>query len=115
MSQGLFRTEERGDKIMAHEETHTAAGAIGLLKGGHVKLDSTGGAMAVTLAAPTLAGGTLIIEHTVDGGDVTLALTNVVGGSAAATATFADVGDTLVLVAKSDKWVVLKESGVALV
>ncbi len=109
-----FTTENRGDDIVPISEIISAAGAINLLSGGYVAFDSTAGAMAVTLAAPADEGALLVLEHTVDGGDVTLALTNVEGGTAATTATFADVGDKLVLVAGATKWCVLKEQGVAL-
>ncbi len=78
--------------------------------------NTTSGAGAITLAAPdaSMLGLTKTIEMTVDGGDVTLALTNVQGGSAATTATFADVGDTLVLTAGATKWTVTGEGGVVL-
>jgi hypothetical protein len=71
---------------------------------------------AVTLAAPsaTMYGQQKIIEMTTDDGDVTLALTNVVGQSSGTTATFNSVGDLIILVASSDKWVVVKEFGIAL-
>lgn len=71
---------------------------------------------AVTLAAPTIPGITKVIEMiTRTGtGDVTLALTNVEGGSAATTCTWNSVGDTLILISRSNKWIVLKEDGVAL-
>lgn len=74
------------------------------------------GAGAVTLAAPTDNGMIKVISMTTDNGDVTLALTNVVGGSAATTCTFNDVGDHLVLVSSvlAGKWIVLKEVGVAM-
>jgi hypothetical protein len=79
--------------------------------------NTTGGAGAITLAAPNAAmvGSIKIITMTVDGGDVTLALTNVVGGTAATTATFDAVGETLVLLGGANsKWIVLKEYGVTL-
>lgn len=74
------------------------------------------GAGAVTLAVPTKPAMIKIITMTVDNGDVTLALTNVVGGSAATTCTFNDANDVLVLVSDlaRAKWVVLKEVGVTL-
>lgn len=74
------------------------------------------GAGAATLAAPdaTMYGFVKIINMSADNGDVTLALTNVQGGSAATTCTFNDVGDTLVLVAGLTKWHVIGESGVTL-
>ncbi|CAB4212823.1 hypothetical protein UFOVP1437_62 [uncultured Caudovirales phage] len=74
------------------------------------------GAGAVTLAVPTKPGLIKIITMTVDNGDVTMALTNVVGGSAATTCTFNDANDLIVLVSDlaRAKWVVLKEVGVVL-
>lgn len=74
------------------------------------------GAGAITLAAPTKPAFIKILTMTADNGDVTLALTNVVGGSAATTCTFNDVNDVLVLVSDlaRAKWVVLKEVGVTL-
>ena len=45
---------------------------------------------------------------------VTLALTNVVGGSAATTATFNAAGEILTLVSAGAKWIVLDELGVTL-
>lgn len=77
---------------------------------------TTTGAAAITLAVPTKPAFIKVIKMTTDGGDATLALTNVVGGSAATTCTFNDVGDTLVLVSDtvSGKWVVLAEVGVTM-
>lgn len=74
------------------------------------------GGGAVTLAVPTKPAMLKIIKMITDDGNVTLALTNVVGGTAATTATFGSVGDTLVLVSDvaSGKWVVLAEVGVVL-
>ncbi len=77
----------------------------------------TGGAYAITLAAPSAAmkGKTLVIEYI--GGDtdaVTLALTNVIGGSQATTATFNADNETLILIGGEAKWCVLAEIGVVL-
>lgn len=95
-------------------ETITAAGALDPAKR-ISKLELTG-AGAVTLAAPdaTMLGLTKIIEMTVDNGDVTLSLTNVQGGSAATTCTWANVGECLVLVAGIAKWNVASEGDVVL-
>ena len=78
--------------------------------------NTTTGAGAITLAAPdaSMLGVVKVIEMTVDNGDVTLALTNVQGGSAATTATFDAVGEQLVLVGGSAKWTVIGEGGVTL-
>jgi len=96
--------------------TATTAGAISVTKR-IANIDSTGGTFAVTLAAPdaSMVGSLLTIEQTVDGGNVTMALTNVVGQSSGTTATFNDAGDALVLIAgSSSKWIVIKEYGIAL-
>lgn len=94
----------------AATETITAAGAISVsVPRSALALTGAG---AVTLAAPAAGVCRLkFVEMTVDNGDVTLAATNIVGG-AAATFTFGDVGDRLVLVADNQKWVVLKNVGV---
>ena len=81
------------------------------------KIDNTiGGAGSITLAAPdtTMLGQVKIIEMTVDNGDVALALTNVQGGTASTTATFAAVNDALILIAGVTKWHVIGQSGVTL-
>lgn len=83
----------------------------------NTKIDNTSsGAGAITLAAPTAAmyGKVKTIEMTVDNGDVTLALTNVQGGSSATTATFDAVNDTLIVIGGTNKWHVTGESGVVL-
>ncbi len=74
------------------------------------------GAGAITLAVPTKPAFIKIITMTADNGDVTLSLANCVGGSAATTCTFNDVGDVLVLIADlaAAKWVILKEVGVTM-
>ena len=74
------------------------------------------GAGAVTLAAPSASvlGKTKVISMTVDNGDVTLSLANCSGGSAATTCTWSAVGQSLVLVAGTTKWIVVGEGGVAL-
>lgn len=94
----------------------TAAAAIDL-DANHVKI--TGPATstyAVTLGVPRRAGQIMVIEMiaTTDKNAVTLALTNVSGGSAATTATFDAAGETLTLVSANAKWIVLDELGVTL-
>ena len=99
--------------VLGATETLTAAGAISLVTGETAL--ALAGAGAVTLAAPT-KNIMKIITMTADNGDVTLALTNVVGGTAATTCTFNDVNDILILVADlaRAKWVVIKEVGVGM-
>ena len=100
--------------VSAYQESIVAAGALSVTKV-YSGLAVVGGG-AVTLAAPSasMLGQLKTIEMTVDDGNVTLALTNVVGQSSGTTATFGDVRDTLVLLAASDKWIVVKEYGIAL-
>lgn len=71
---------------------------------------------AVTLGVPRRGGQLLVIEMvgTTSTNAVTLALTNVVGGSAATTATFNAAGEILTLVSAGAKWIVLDELGVTL-
>jgi hypothetical protein len=61
-----------------------------------------------------MLGRVKVIEMTADDGDVTIELNHVEGGSEDFLATFDDVGETLVLVAGTAKWIVLKELGVTL-
>lgn len=100
--------------LSAQTETITT-GAISVVKR-ITKLDTTAGATLFTLAAPdaTMLGQVKVINFSVDNGDATLALTNVQGGSAGTLATFANVGDELVLVAGVSKWNVISEGGVVL-
>jgi len=97
----------------AMTETRTGAGAISVTVA-HTNLVTTG-ADALTLAAPTKPGMVKTIHMTTDGGDGTLASTNIIGQSSGTTSiTFNDAGDYLVLVAVPGlaKWAVLKEGGV---
>lgn len=103
-----------GATLAGKVQTITAAGAI-TLTSNHVKI--TGPATstyAITLAAPTQGGQILVIEmvSTTATNAVTLALTNVVGQSSGTTATFNAAAETMTLISKSDKWVVLDELGV---
>jgi len=77
---------------------------------------TVGGAAAITLAVPdaSMVGQTKVIEMAADGGDVTMALTNVQGGSAGTTATWDAVGEALILIAGLAKWNVASEGGVTL-
>lgn len=100
--------------VSAYQETITAAGAISISKKVTKLAVASGG--AVTLAAPNAAqlGMVKLIEMSVDGGDVTLALTNVDGQSSGTTATFDSVGDALTLIAGVSKWHVLGEASLTL-
>jgi len=100
--------------VSAYQESVIAAGALSVTKK-YSGLAVVGGG-AVTLAVPdaSMLGQTKVIEMTTDDGDVTLALTNVVGQSSGTTATFDTAGDQLVLIAGAAKWIVLKERGITL-
>lgn len=95
--------------LSAQTETIAAAGAVSAVK--RISKLALVGAGAVTLAAPNAAmlGAVKVIEMTTDNGDVTLALTNVTGHTGE-TATFNDVGDTLVLVGGVSKWIYVSAS-----
>lgn len=105
---------DRFNDVSAYQESILAAGALSVSKA-YSNL-SLVGAGAVTLAAPdgTMLGKVKLIEMVTDNGDVTLALTNVVGQSSGTTATFNDAGDQLVLLAAASKWIVIKERGISL-
>ena len=70
------------------------------------------------MTAPTAAEDGIVKAIKMIAGDgtntVTLALTNVAGGSASTTATFDAAGETLIVQAAGGKWIVLKEFGVTL-
>lgn len=102
--------------LSAKTQTITAAGAIDL-DATHVKITGPASSTyAVTLAAPTTAGIVKVIEMigTTSTNAVTLALTNVAGGSAATSASFNAANETLVVVSGAGKWNVIGESGVTL-
>lgn len=102
--------------LSARTQEISEAGAIDL-DARHVEITGPAeGTYAVTLAAPTRAGIVKVIEMvaTTSTNAVTLALTNVSGGSAATSASFNAAGETLVLVSASDHWIVLGEAGVTL-
>lgn len=98
------------------QATITEAGAISVDKNFVGITGPADGTYAVTLAAPSRVGQVLVIQmlSTTGTNAVTLALTNVIGGSQAATASFNAANETLVLVSASGKWVVLAEAGVTL-
>ena len=109
-------SEAINEGLEASVQAITAADAINL-DTNHVKI--TGPATstyAVTLGVPRRGGQVMVIEMvaTTSTNAVTLALTNVVGGSAATTATFNAEGEILTLVSAGAKWVVLDELGVTL-
>ena len=103
----------------ASTQTITGAGAVTVATR---QVNITGGAgFAITLAAPTAAevGVVKIINLTsISSNAVTMALTQVVGGTAASSASFDTAGEALVLVGSTNaaalKWMVLKEHGVTL-
>lgn len=94
-------------------DTISGAGAISVTTA--YTAVTTTGANALTLAVPTKPAFLKVIKMVSDGGDGTLASTNIVGQSTGTTSiTFNDANDTLVLISDtvSGKWVVLKEYGV---
>jgi hypothetical protein len=102
--------------LSANTQALTAAGAVSLSSRLTTLVGPSSGTYAVTLAAPDKAGRLKIIQmlSTTGSNAVTMALTNVVGGSAANTASFDAANETLVLLSNTTRWVVLKEVGVTL-
>lgn len=102
--------------VSAYTQAITAAGAV-TVDGTKRHVTLNGAAYAITLAVPSAAmvGKVLVIEYIgTDTDEVTLALTNVIGGSASTSASFNAQRETLVLYGLTDKWLVLKEHGVTL-
>lgn len=68
----------------------------------------------ITLGPPSskILGQIKTIEMVADNGDVSLSLINVIGQSSGTTVTFNNVTDSLVLLAMSGYWLVIKENGV---
>ncbi len=85
-------------------ETVTAAGAAAVTNY-LTKLDSTSGAMAITLADGLVLGQLKKLQLTVDGGDATLTPANFSNG---ATITFADAGDFALLQWNGTQWVAVE-------
>ncbi|MFA5186894.1 MAG: hypothetical protein WC551_10480 [Patescibacteria group bacterium] len=98
--------------ITEQTETILVAGAVSVTKR-LTKLSAASGAYAVTLAAPNAAmfGQVKVIEMSVAGAAITLALTNCEGQSAGTGASFDGVGEKLVLVGGLSKWTIIKEAG----
>ena len=97
-------------------QTITAAAAIDL-DANHVKITGpVSSTYAITLGVPRRGGQVLVLEmvSTTSTNAVTLALANVVGGSAATTGTFNAAGEILTIVSAGAKWIVLDELGVTL-
>lgn len=113
----MFSSLPTGSRLTPSEVTITEAGAIPLTAGHVLLTPPDSSSYAVTLAEPgdVPAGSILVIEaDSAPGGDVTLALTNVVGQSSGTTATFDAANELLVLIAAESKWVVVGEAGVTL-
>lgn len=92
----------------------TGAGAVTVTGAINRASIDSGGAYAITLAVPGAAavGKFLVIEYSQGATDaVTLALTNVIGGSASTSASFNADGEGLLLYGAESKWVVIKEFG----
>lgn len=112
---GATAAELNLNDISAHTETIAEGGVVSVTKRVTKLTQTTTG--AITLAAPsaTMLGEVKVITQ-VDGGTdaVTLSLANVLGGSAATTASFNATNETLTLVAGVTKWFVIGEAGVTL-
>lgn len=94
-----------GFRELATPQTLTGAGAISLNTAD--TLLTTTGANALTLAAGT-EGQYKFIKLVVDGGDATVTVTNLQGGTQIV---FNDVGDFVYLYYRGSKWNILTNSG----
>jgi hypothetical protein len=105
-----------GSTVAPTTQALTEAGAIDLTSAHCSITGPAESTYAVTLAVPTVPGIVKVIEMvaTTSTNAVTLALTNVVGGSAATTATFNAAGEILTVISGTLKWIVLDEIGVTL-
>ncbi len=95
-------------KLDGTVQTLTGAGAVSLLT--YSTLLVTTAANALTLAAGT-EGQSKFIKMKTDGGDGTLTVTNLQGGT---TLTFNDAGDFVHLFYQDSKWNILTNSGATL-
>lgn len=109
------------NKLDRSAQTENISGADALDPAKQESIITGGTGFAVTLAAPTAAEighhKTITLEA-IDSGAVTMALTNVVGGTAAGSASFDTAGEALILLGATigavRKWVVIKELDVTL-
>lgn len=108
--------ELNDNDLSARTQAITAAAAIDLDARYVTIVGPAASTYAVTLAAPDRSGIVKVIRmlSTTSTNAVTLALTNVAGGTAATSASFDAAGETLVLVSAGTKWIVLAEVGVTL-
>ena len=105
------------DSVILGTESLTGAGALSITVPVSF-LDTTGGAVAVTLAASTVKGVVKYIVMVKDGGNATLTLADV--AAVGNTIVFAAIGDAITLINTADEdgtiigWTLLsRESGVA--
>jgi len=99
----------------AEIETVIAAGAASTTKFNTNLAVVSGGAVTLDVCPATMVGKIKTIRMSSDDGDVTIALTNVQGGTQTTTATFDAVSEELILIGSSGgKWTVIKEFGVTL-
>ena len=103
LEDGLFQSE-----LAANTETLTAAGAVTPhATKMRTAFDTTLGAQTATIGAASRVGQIKVMEMTVDGGDVTVAMTNVIGQPTGTTFKLDDVGDCVVLFSVGVKWLYL--------
>lgn len=95
--------------VLGNPSTLTTSGAISVDKS-YVKLNSSGGAIAATLA-DGLDGQMLVITMTVAGNNAVVTPSNAAGFT---TLTFNSVGDTATLVFSAADWMLMSSYGVAI-
>lgn len=102
--------------LSAQSETLNSEGAVSPAKR-YTALEVPSGTLSFTLDAPdsSMLGRLKTIELTDDTGTAAaLGLTNIITGGAETSAEFDTAGDSLVLLALSSKWLLIKNNGVTL-
>lgn len=94
---------DQGLRYSGAPEVITASGAISP-SAGRVQIDSTSGALALTLVSPAEDGDTMFLSMTAFGGNATLTPSNLLGYT---TITFTGVGDTAMLIHEGGSWAVM--------
>lgn len=72
-------------------------GAIAVTASGTCLLTSAGAGETRTIAIPTFTGQTIVLAHSVDGGDITITAASAINEAGKTKMTFTDVGEVILL------------------
>ena len=99
----LIQTAEKNTRLFDVTDAETSTTDAGAISTTVLLTNiSSAGAETRTLAAPPADGVVKMIKMTVDGGDVTVAATNIDAGTG--DLTFDDVNDSIILLSLGGKW-----------